>query len=463
MDFSAANVSLWNSVLQVGIIAIMILLANMIRKRVPFIKKSMIPTAVLAGFIMLLLKLTGVLRIDIEFMEAITYHFIAIGFIALSLRVPEKNESRKDHIGLRSGAAIVSTYLVQAFVGLAVSIGLSLTVKPGMFKAAGVLLCLGFGQGPGQANNTGSTYETSWGFTGGRSFGLSLAAAGYICACVVGVIILDILNKRKKIERVDHDEISGSVTVDTFQSDKEIPISESIDRFSIQIALVIAVYLVTYLFTKFITGMLATYAPGVGNLINGILWGFNFIVGSAFAVLTRTILAKLKNSKIIKHQYQNNYLLSRLSGFAFDVMIVAGIGSIEIEDIKGLWLPFVLMVVAGAIVTYFQLVFICKRIYKDYYYEGLISMYGMLTGTISSGILLLRELDPNMETPASNNLVLGSSFAILFGAPMLVLIGLAPQSDMMLGIVLLCVVLYYFVTLFVAIKNMPPAKETSTK
>lgn len=449
MNFSADNTALWNPIIQICILAIMILIANIIRKKVPFIKKSMLPTAVLAGFILLALKLSGLIQIDNIFMETITYHFIAIGFIAMSLRVPEvPDRQEKNHIGLRSGATIVSTYLIQAAAGLLISIGLGVTFMPQLFKASGILLCLGFGQGPGQANNTGSTYETTWGFTGGRSFGLSLAAAGYLCACIVGVIILEILLYKKKIERINHEELSGSVTVDTFQSEKEIPISESIDRLSIQIAIVLSIYLITFLFTKLVTGLLSAYAPGVGNLLNGLLWGFNFIIGSAFAVLTRVGFKQLRRFKLMNHQYQNNYLLSRLSGFAFDIMIVAGIGSIEPEDIKGLWVPFILMVIAGAVVTFFHLSFVCKRIYKDYYYEGLLSMYGMMTGTISSGILLLREIDPNMKTPAANNLVVGSSFAILFGAPVLVLIGLAPQSDLLLGVVVGCCVVYYFILLF---------------
>ena len=55
-------------------------------------------------------------------------------------------------------------------------------------------------------------------------------------------------------------------------------------------------------------------------------------------------------------------------------------------------------------------------------------MFGMLTGTISSGILLVREVDPNFETPAANNLVTGSGLGIAFGAPVLLLISLAPKS-----------------------------------
>ena len=453
MDYSAANVSLWNSVTQIGIIAITIIVANVIRRKVPFVKKSMIPTAVLGGFILLILKLLNVVRVDNTVMEMITYHGIAIGFIALSLRVPDNNEKKKgDYTGLKSGAIIVSTYMVQGVIGLAVSLGLAYTVMPKLFKACGVLLPMGYGQGPGQANNVGSTYE-GLGFVGGRSFGLAIAAAGYICACIVGVIYINYLAKKGKIKKNDYEDIPGSVTIDTFQTDNEMPISESLDRLSMQVSLVLAVYLCTYLVSFGITSLFSSISEGLANTVNSLIWGFNFMIGSGLAILARTLMKKLKDVRIIGHQYQNNYLLSRISGLAFDVMIIAGIASIEVQELEGLWVPFILMAVLGAIITLVHLKFVCKKVYPDYYFEGLTSMYGMMTGTISSGILLLRELDPQMKTPAANNLVIGSSFAILLGAPLLVLVSLAPQSEMMTLIVLGLLILYYFVQMIIICKK----------
>ncbi len=55
-------------------------------------------------------------------------------------------------------------------------------------------------------------------------------------------------------------------------------------------------------------------------------------------------------------------------------------------------------------------------------------MYGMLTGTASTGIILLRELDPNFDTPASDNLVYQTLPAIVFGFPMMILATLAPEK-----------------------------------
>ena len=183
-----------------------------------------------------------------------------------------------------------------------------------------------------------------------------------------------------------------------------------------------------------------------------IVLGFNFIIGTLMAMLTRKLLSFFRKAKAMTRQYQNNYLLSRLSGLAFDVMIVCGIASINIEDLSGLWVPFALMVIAGGVVTFFFLKRLCKIVYPNYSEEAFVSMYGMLTGTISSGVILLREIDPSFKTPAANNLLTGSAFAIVFGAPMLLLVGLAPQSLVMTWVTLGLLIVYLVLLLLFIIK-----------
>ncbi len=442
MEYSQANTALWNPIIQFGIIAILILLANVLRRKLPFIRKTLMPTAVLAGFLMLIIRQTGLLRMDTDFLEMLTYHALGIGFIALTLRIPRKGSASGGLIGSKSGALIVSTYLVQALTGLVISVALAFTIMPGLFKASGILLPMAYGQGPGQANNIGSTYE-ALGMAGGRSFGLSLAAAGFLCACIVGVIFLNIYDRKGIITHYDvRNELSGSVTIDTFQDHNEIPISESIDKLSIQVALIAAVYLMTYLLTWGITAGLDMISPGVASTVSTLLWGFNFILGSLIAMIVRRAFKSFRNVKWMNRQYQNSYLLSRISGLAFDFMIVAGIASINISDLKGYILPFLLMAVLGGVVTFIYLKYMCKRIYPDYPYEGFFSMYGMLTGTISSGVLLLREVDPELKTPAASNLITGSSFGILFGAPVLLLVSLAARGDVMLLITFGVIIVY---------------------
>ena len=67
MDYSAANIQLWNSITQIVVIAVIILLANVLRRKIGFVRQAMLPTAVLAGFILLGAKLVGIVKIDFSF------------------------------------------------------------------------------------------------------------------------------------------------------------------------------------------------------------------------------------------------------------------------------------------------------------------------------------------------------------------------------------------------------------
>jgi ESS family glutamate:Na+ symporter len=63
-----------------------------------------------------------------------------------------------------------------------------------------------------------------------------------------------------------------------------------------------------------------------------------------------------------------------------------------------------------------------------------------------------KEIDPSFKTPAANNLLTGSSFAIALGAPMLVLIGMAPKSDTLLFVVLGLQIIYLILLLMIMLK-----------
>ena len=466
MGFSAANTELWQPILQLGYLAVILLVTNILQRKVTFIRKSLLPTAVIGGFLALLVRTTGLVPIDTGLMESITYHTIALGFIALGLRMPKSEKhSAARHDGVKSGMLIVSTYLLQALVGLGVTAGLAYTFFPGLFKAAGILLPMAYGQGPGQANNIGSTYEVTYGFAGGSSFGLALATMGFLWACIGGVIYMNILKRKNKLVLSRDDKKQAAVTVEHFQDKGEIPMSESVDRFTMQLVLIFAVYLATYLVSLGLTTGLASI-EALGNLattLSSLIWGFNFIIGSLLAILLRNVFIALQKKNIVTRQYPNNYLLNRASGMIFDVMIIAAISTIDIYDLSALWVPFILVSTLGGIVTILYLKWICKYIYPDYYNEGFFSMYGMLTGTVSTGILLLREVDANFSTPATNNLITGSGFAIAFGFPMLILVGLAPQSTGMLFLTMGLILLYGLVLLYFLTRGKLKKKKNTDK
>ena len=443
MNFSASNTTLWNTVIQFGMIGLITLLSNVLRRKLPLVRKTLLPVSVLAGFVLLFMRISGLISIDSKLFETVMYHAIAIGFITLALQTVSENEKIKntDFVAVKSGALIVATYLLQGVLGLAISIGLAYMIKPDMFKAAGILLPMGYGQGSGQANNVGSTYQ-ALGFAGGQSFGLSIAAIGYVASCIVGIIYLNHLKNRKSKSGIQWHKQEEVLLVEHFESTDEPSATDSIDRFSTQVFLVMSVYLVTYLVTLGLDRLITATLPELAKMVIPILWGFNFVIGTLIGQATRGMFNSLRKRGIMTHQYVNNYLMGRISGFAFDLMVIAGIATININDLSGLWLPFWLMAVLGAIITLIYLQWLCRHLYPDYYDEGLLSMYGMLVGNISSGMMLLREIDPDFRSPAAGNLVSGTSFAILLGAPLLILIGLAPQSDLMVFVTMGLLLIY---------------------
>jgi ESS family glutamate:Na+ symporter len=76
----------------------------------------------------------------------------------------------------------------------------------------------------------------------------------------------------------------------------------------------------------------------------------------------------------------------------------------------------------GGIVTTIYIVFVCKRIYKTDVLENMLALYGNLTGVVSTGLALVKEIDPNLESSATKNLVLGSGAGLFVGFPLMLLL-----------------------------------------
>jgi ESS family glutamate:Na+ symporter len=128
----------------------------------------------------------------------------------------------------------------------------------------------------------------------------------------------------------------------------------------------------------------------------------------------------------------------------FDLMIITGIGAIDINVIGPLVIPLILVCVIGLIITYFYVRKACYVLFPTYKDESFLSLFGMLTGTTSTGMILLREVDPKFETPAATNLVYLTFVAIAFGFPLFLLMGIAPTS-LTASIITLVIVIIMFV------------------
>lgn len=431
------DADVWSFVLTLSLLFAAMIAANILRRLCPFIRKALIPSSVLGGFLLLLanavarwgfhhpLFSTGTL-------EILTYHGLGLGFAALALRNTEKKTDGRSRTGaFDTGVTVVNGYLLQAVLGLIVTIGLYYAIRS--FYASGLLLPMGYGQGPGQAYNWGHNYEMQWGFENGTSFGLAVAAMGFVSASVGGVIYLNWLRRKGIFQGRLGEDARDNVTLSTFTGDNEVPISESMDKFTIQLALVFLAYALAFLFMKGINSLLdpaGTGAKGLAGTVQGMIWGFQFLFSSVFGMLIKAVMKTLRKKGVMHREYTNTFMQNRIAGFMFDLMVVASIAAIDLSAFRDhrFGLPLTIISIVGAFGTYFYLRFVCARVFPWYEHEAFLSLYGMQTGTASTGVILLREIDPQFETQASDNLVYHMPWAILFGAPMFLLVGVAPQS-----------------------------------
>ncbi len=426
--------SVWGWMLLMGVLLGSLLAGNVVKKSIPFLKNSLIPTSVLGGAILLIVAaiykaITGEVMFDTAIfggngtanLEIITYHTLALGFIASAFKTTggKLTKQRSAEI-FNTGVTTVSTYLLQTIVGFGITM-IAALVMTDFFSAAGVLLPFGYGQGTGQALNYGTIYETDYGFDGGKSFGLTIAAMGFLSAAIGGVIHLNVMKKRGKL--IPSKRKDGSLQSERIENYFEIPMQESMDKMTVQIALIVIAYAAAYLLMLLLGNLL----PGMRSVI----YGFNFLLGVLTATLIKLLINLLRRKHIIRKKYTNNFLMTRASNFFFDIMVVAGVAAIRLDILEHYWGILLIVGLAGLIVTYVYNRIVAKALFPDYTEEQFLAMFGMLTGTASTGIILLREMDGDFRTPASDNLVYQNFPAIVFGFPMMFLATLAPVKPLL--------------------------------
>ena len=419
----------WSGFNLVSVLLISLLAASVLKKIFPVLKASLVPTSVLGGGILIVVAgvyklVTGNIMFDTPFfggngtavLEIITYHALALGFIASTLKPSGSKMTRQRTTEIfNTGVTTVSTYLLQGTLGMLISLAATVFVKD-FFAAAGLLLPFGYGQGTGQALNYGGIYEYDFGFVGGKSFGLTIAALGFLSASIGGVIHLIILKGRGKV--TPPSERGVDLFGQQIQSPEESPMQESIDKLTVQTALIALAYLLTYL----LMFLLGNLLPGMRSVI----YGFNFLLGVLSATVVKGVMNFLRRKKLLRRDHTNSFLLTRASNFCFDIMVVAGIAAIRLGVLEDYWGIILIMGVVGLVVTYLYNFFVAKTLFPEYAEEQFLMMYGMLTGTASTGTILLREIDGDFKTPAADNMVYQNFPAIVFGFPIMLLATVAP-------------------------------------
>lgn len=395
-----------------GFMSVLLLTGIILRRFVPFFRKSLLPASIIAGVLGFILINTGVIPIEQSVFEKISFHLLNLSFMSITLASTKKvvNDKNGKERNVRGGlwlalmwGALISVQIVVA--GL-VSAVFWKTGWKHFEPLYGMLSAHGFAQGPVQALSMSKTWISSVkgsGLQDAVQVGLFFAMIGYLTALLVGVPICNRFFK-KNLASLPKTELDEDFENGVYSRDSGAIIGyqtthrANMDTFTFQWALMLGIYFVTYL--------LVSIADPKHNTM---LYSMMFVWAILVANLVVFVLRKVGADHLVDAGVQ-----SSITNFCTDTALVACMMSVTIKVILQYIVPLFAVALSITAATIVFTWFFAKKTGK-YAAERFIVVFGIATGTAITGLLLLRILDPQGETPVTREVVWWNVFQMFTG------------------------------------------------
>ncbi len=394
----------WNPGFVVNLLALAVLLALAagLRNRIGPLRRLGVPDSIVAGIGGLVLgpSVLNVIPFSAPELESLVYHGFALVFIAVGL---QRAPSGARPGGARSVAvAIPTAAVIQVCLGLMI-VGGWAAAADGLHPGFALLPMLGFSQGPGQALSLGGAWETL-GLADGGQLGLSFAALGFASCCAVGIPVIALARRWGWVSPSAH---GGPPRT---PPGSERPSTAVMEPLTASVVAIGVVYAGAF---ALISGLVRILPPGSSLIPTA--WGFHFIVGALLAMAVRRGAIRLRTDGVF-----DDRLLGRLAVLAVDVTTAAALAAVQLAVVGRWWLPVLVITIVVTVVTLIVCLWLGRRAFPQAPFEHAIAMFGMLTGTLPTGLALLRTLDPQLRGPVARNMALGVTGSVLLTAPLMV-------------------------------------------
>lgn len=378
-----------NAVYDFCIMSALIFVAKIIRTKVKLVQKLYIPTALIAGFLGLFLgeQFLGVIPFSAEVSN---YPGILIAVLFGSMFLG--NKGKKSFKNMMSNVG--DTFLVNAASEIAqfgIFIVLGVIVLPYLFKglddAFSLLLPAGFVGGHGTAAAIGGVFAEN-GWEEATSIGQTFATIGLLGGIILGVVMINIAARKgwtrqiKSIQNVPDEMMSGLVPEEKRTSFGENTVNAmSLDTLSWHLTLVLVALGGAYLVNMGIKEIFPQLSIP--------LYGLALLC----SIVVQWILKLFRMDR-----YVDKKIVTHIGSTATDYLVGFGVASINVSVVVKYALPIILMAFIGFVFVIAWLFVISPKFFRSYWFERGIYIFGMSTGVLATGVILLRVADPEFET-----------------------------------------------------------------
>ncbi len=377
-----------------AVIGGLLLIGVILRTKLPFLKKIYMPASLIGGIVGLLLSYNCLNILPEEMtgtFSALPGSLIVVVFAPLLMCT-----DFSDVKNFKEAKDIAVPQLIVGTVGSFLQIGLpclltAVLLGP-VFKVNELfpsIIEIGWAGGHGTAGGMAEVFENfGWGEEG-VALSLTSATIGLLFGIIGGMIMINhaarkgYLSPKNKVEQLELKEQKDFVSKEEKKANAyETVNSNVVESFAFHIALIGVAIILGYL----IKWALSFLVDGLPLFPMAMLGGF----------IVNRVMSALGLMKYVDH-----LTLQRIQGIALDVLVVAAITSIKLSAIADNLIPIILISILAAVSMLFYFYWICPRLFKEDWFEQGILHFGVNTGVTAVGFMLLRTVDPEMNTIAS--------------------------------------------------------------
>lgn len=370
-------------------LGILLFIGTILRIKLKALKKLVIPASLIAGIIGLLLSpdVLGVLPKEmIDTWSGYAGILIAVVFAPMLIGIEVNMKRFKETQAVSQLIYGWSISFIQWGIPLLL-MAVFFTPFLGIDPLFGTIMEIGWSGGHGTAGGMVDAFE-SLNWTEGGSLGLTSATIGLIVGIIAGTIIINYgirkgytrYMSKKDIEiQPDHPDIIPKDAQDT--SSVTTVRSEVIDGYALHLAIISLAIFIGW----FLKGFIDNYISGMPLFPLAMIGGF--IVG---LVLRRTSWRHAIDTKTF----------TRIQGFSLDFLVASAVATISIPVVIDYFMPLLIMSIIMLFLMVFYFFYIGPRLFKNDWFEHSIIQFGTATGVAAIGYMLLRMVDPKLESDA---------------------------------------------------------------
>ena len=426
-----------------GWASIMLCIGMLLRAKISVFRNMLVPASVLAGIIgVIFVNVTMEMGIDIgtdtEMYTSVVNHLFTVSFISISLTSTPKGESNGAKNVMKGAVSMGFVWCLLygltpiIATGILYLFGSVTDMEPGY----GMLIQFAFCQGPGQSAAYGAIFE-QFGWADASMVAITFASIGFIVAFLIGIPAAKLGVKRgiaKNCGKIDEAILKGYFRKEeqTEYMVKDTTCNSNIETLAFHFALIGLCYILAVGI-----GHLLSYIPGfLGTSMSSMM----FMNGMYAAYIVKWIIGKLHLDFL-----QENVLQSKITGWTADYLVVCAFMAVSVNIISRWMIPILAVVVVITAVTFAVCFYFGQRIGGSNDFERTLGLYGTCTGTVPSGIALVRIVDPEFRTTTSVELG-AMNLVMLASTPIYLFILAYASGSMTLSVTLIglavCVAAY---------------------